>query len=459
MFGFFCVCNGVEWDMSGIKHLQFDKGSQAETMIAAIKPLLNKECFIALYLLAFILGQSLGSSYGFYNEFRVLEIALLLGFGVWAWWTHRDTVTRVEGLFFAFIGLASFFWQQPLFIVVDMLLLYLLYKCFFYVTYQPALTRLMVLSSLLIFLMLPVALWDYVSSGVYSTDWYPLPWNIRVYDSYFLILSIFATWFYMTENSYQRVYLLFLFLAYFAVLLDGGRSVALAYTVFIAFVVVCHEPTRLPLVFTYISSWLAYLAITYASSFGYNSLGIVRESSSGRTDLWVNGLECWMQQPIFGCGFYQIGQHPQLSAHPHNIFLQMLTETGLIGLVFLAFMVFNIARHISGNIKKNYFVMAALLAVSIDMSLSGVHIYPITQIALLWLLVFLLKNPTFAHAPYFNKSLKEKRIKNSYLYFFIYILITCVYINVLILNHNMVTEDEAFVTAPRFWVNAYKIFD
>src|SRR5699024_6381020 len=108
-------------------HLQFDKGSRAEAMIAAVKPLLNKECFIALYLLAFILGQSLGSSYGFYNEFRVLEIALLLGFGVWAWWTHRDTVTRVEGLFFAFVGLASFFWQQPLFIVVDMLLLYLLY--------------------------------------------------------------------------------------------------------------------------------------------------------------------------------------------------------------------------------------------------------------------------------------------------------------------------------------------
>lgn len=448
--------------MSGIKHLQFDKGSRAEAMIAAVKPLLNKECFIALYLLAFILGQSLGSSYGFYNEFRVLEIALLLGFGVWAWWTHRDTVTRVEGLFFAFVGLASFFWQQPLFIVVDMLLLYLLYKCFFYVTYQSALTRLMVLSSLLIFLMFPVALWDYVSSGVYNSDWYPLPWNIRVYNSYFFIMAILATWLYLNEQRYRYLYGAFLWLAFLAILLDAGCSATLAYSAFVFIVVIMSRSARWRMLSVYGLSWLSYILVSYGALFNTSQstteLHIARATTSLRYDLWVNAYQCWSSHPVLGCGFYQKYSFEHLAAHPHNVFIQILSETGLLGFGFLSLIVVAIVKNMDWRIRKNYFVIAALIGTAIDMSLSGVYIYPITQVALLWLFVFLLKNPEFEHAPHFNTTVSADKGFVNIPTVVIYFTIAFIFVWVFKLTADTFFKNEIFMTAPRFWIDGYQLF-
>ena len=415
---------------------------------------------MALYFMCFILGMvNFSKGYGFYSEYRIFEVALLLIITTCAVLKEQYRIDKNEWLFFIFIGIGSFFWQQPLFIVIDLLLAYLLYKNFQLLNYNVLITKVIVLFSLVIFLLLPVALFDYINSGSYIANWYPLSWNIRVYDSYFLIISIFATWFYIRNERYKRLYLLFLFLAFFAILLDAGRSVTLAYTAFIAIVTVYHKPTRLPLLSIYISSWLAYLAINYAASFGANGLAIVRESSSGRIDLWVNGLQCWVTRPILGCGFYQLEQYPQLSAHPHNIFIQVLTETGLIGFAFLAFIVFKVARHISWSFKENYFVLAGLLAVSIDMSLSGVYIYPITQMALLWLFVFLFKSPVFAHASYFYSPENLAPSDTSILAKYLPILL--IGILVLIFGYLFMTtsifSEEMPSTPPRFWGYGYNL--
>ena len=76
--------------------------------------------------------------------------------------------------------------------------------------------------------------------------------------------------------------------------------------------------------------------------------------------------------------------------------------------------------------------------------------------ALLWLLVFLLKNPAFRHAFYFNKvpeiNSSGKRIFSSTIYFvlmaiFIYIFTT----TSVFLNRSMLT------TPPRFWEYGYQL--
>lgn len=416
----------------------------------------TKEVLIVFYFLFFILGLSSNTHYPFYDEYRVFEIATVLIFGLLAIYSRQFIVNKIELLFFAFIGMGSLFWQQPLFIVADLLLVYLLFKVFQVLGYNELITKAIVLASFVLFLMLPVALFDYINSGSYIANWYPLSWNIRIYNSYFLILSIFAVWFYATNFKYKSIYLVFLFLAFFTVLLDGGRSVTLAYTAFISIVAIFHKSIRLPLIVSYMASWLAYLAVTYASNLGSSSLRIARESSSGRIDLWVNGLMCWAKNPIVGCGFYQLEQFSHLPAHPHNIFIQVLTETGLIGLGFLAFMIFNIVRHISWNIKQNYFVMAALLAVSIDMSLSGVHIYPITQMALLWLFVFLLKNPEFKHAQYFNQPSALASRPQQLLAILIYTLIGLWFIYIIMQSFNL--PKDLPTTPPRFWGYGYLLY-
>lgn len=416
----------------------------------------NKEVLISFYFLFFILGLSSNAHYYFYDEYRVLEIGILLIFGWWAIYSRQLIVNKVELLFFAFIGIGSLFWQHPLFIITDLLLVYLLFKGFQLLNYNELITKAMVLGSLVLFLMLPVALFDYINSGTYIANWYPLSWNIRVYNSYFLVLSIFAVWFYSTTTKHKNIYLLFLFLAFYAVLLDGGRSVTLAYTLFIAIIAIFNRSARLALVLTYAASWLVYIVTTYSASASSSSLSIARESSSGRVDLWVNALQCWSQHPIIGCGFYQLEQFPNLSAHPHNILIQVLTETGLIGFGFLVLIMFKIAKSISWNLKQNYFVIAALLAVSIDLSLSGIHVYPITQMALLWLSVFLLKNPEFTRVRYFNQEPAIISRSQKLLSIVIYCLIAGWFIY--IITQALNSFDGTPMTPPRFWLYGYLLY-
>ena len=416
----------------------------------------NKELFIALYFLLFILGWTLGVSPSYYNEFRAIQVVLLLFFGLVSWIDRSFIITKIELIFFTYLAIGFFIWDKPFFIITEQLLAFLLYKSFKIINYNDLITKIISLSSFLLFMLLPLSLWEYVNTSIYDANWYPLPWNIRVYDSYFLITSIFAMWFYINEQKYQYIYLLFLFLAFFAVLLDGGRSVTLAYTAFIVLVAIFNKSARLLLIFTYSMSWLAYIALTYTANLGSTSLSIARESSSGRMDLWLNGLRCWVQQPIFGCGFYQLEQYPYLSAHPHNIFIQILTETGVIGLGFLLVIVFKIINNISWNFKKNYFVIAALMAVSIDMSLSGIYVYPVTQMALLWLFVFLLKNPVFEHVQYFKERSIITTGPQKLLSVLIYALIAGWFLYLII--QAFIFPENIPLTPPRFWGYGYYLY-
>ena len=396
----------------------------------------SKELLVALYFLLFILGFNIGFnigfSYSFYNEFRVYEFLVILAFILYALLNKQFVITKLELLFLVFIVIGGFFWQQPMFMITDLLLAYLIYKVFQVINYNNLITKIIVLSSFLLFILFPLSLLEYISSGRYDALWYPLPWNIRVYDSYFLVISIFAT------------------------LLDAGRSATLAYTAFVLLVIAFDKSVRLPLTFTYVMSWLAYISITYTASLGASSLRIARESSSGRMDLWINALQCWSQHPMIGCGFYQLDKYPNLSAHPHNLFIQVLTETGLIGFSFLSLIIYKITNNISWNLKKNYFVIAALLAVGIDLSLSGIHIYPITQMALLWLFVFLLKNPEFSHAQYFTNSLKINSQLQRAISFvvFMVIVIWLIYISF----QAFYFSSDTPLTPPRFWVYGYRLF-
>lgn len=438
--------------------LFLNKKQNLQSIHEYINPHINKELLIALYLLVFVFGFTTRSDYTFYNEYRFIQIILLLVLGLVGGGYRRFSISKVELLFFVFLTIGSWFWAQPFFVVTELLLAYLLYQCFKFLNYRQLTSKTIVLASLTMFIQLPFSLWDYLSTGTYEAIWYPLTWNMRVYDSYFLILSVFAVWFYMTKQAYRYLYLLFLFLAFFAILLDGGRSVTIAYTIFIAIVSIAYHQVRWHFIFTYAASWFAYSSITYAASFasGGTGLPIARESSSGRIDLWVNAYQCWSQHPIIGCGFYQLEQYPSLSAHPHNLFIQVLTETGLLGFGFLIYIIFMIIKRINWSQPQSYFVMAALLAVGVDLFFSGVHIYPVTQMALLWLFVFLLKNPKFSYSSHFNQVITHRQsITHRMLPVIIHLVICILFIY--LLSHTNALSSETPITPPRFWVYGYQL--
>ncbi|KAA0913666.1 O-antigen ligase family protein [Psychrobacter sp. ANT_WB68] len=441
------------------KKLSLDNRPKLHIVANAIKALATKESFIGLYFLLFILGITAGSEYGVYNESRIAEVVLLLGLCIYSYCCNHYLVTKVEWLFFAFVILGSFFWSNALFLIADLLLIYLLYKSFYWLEYRPVITKIIVFASFLFFLLLPVALWDYIATGTYSTEWYPLRLNIRIYNSYLLIISIFAVWLYLTENSYKNVYLGFLSLAFLSILIDGGRSATLAYSAFITMICLFNRSARWQLLAAYAMSWFTYLAISYLAALHAGSTAavqIVRATTSQRYDIWMDALKCWSQSPILGCGFYQLDSDRTLAAHPHNIFLQALSEIGLIGFGFLLVIIFVIAKNISWNLKQNYFVIAALLAISIELSLSGIHIYPITQIALLWLFVFLLKSPDFLHAKYFSRVPAFGLASHRFLSIASYLLLAGFFIYIFITTTALI--DNELMTRPRFLENGYKIF-
>ncbi len=189
----------------------------------------RKELLIALYLLYFISGMTtVSSGYIFYNEYRVIEVTLLLLLSATALFYQQYRITKAELLFFIFILVGSFFWNYPLFIVTDLLLAYLLYKSFGLLQYNHLITKAIILLSIPVFLLLPVSLWEYIHTGIYYPNWYPMGWNIRVYDSYFFVLSIFAVWLYINESRYKNIYLLFLLLALLSILLNAGRCRSLS---------------------------------------------------------------------------------------------------------------------------------------------------------------------------------------------------------------------------------------
>lgn len=216
------------------------------------------------------------------------------------------------------------------------------------------------------------------------------------------------------------------------------------------------------LISIYIASWLAYFVITYWASFAgseIQGIKIVRATTSLRYDLWMHAYHCWLQSPLIGCGFYQANSNKAFAAHPHNLLIQVLSETGIIGFGFLAFIMFKVSHHISWSLKQNFFVIASLLAIAIDMSLSGIHIYPITQIALLWLFVFLFKNPAFAHASYFNQYSELKTQSVSLIERSLPILVMLIL--VLVFGYLFMTTriflEETPSSPPRFWGYGYRL--
>ncbi|WP_180158749.1 O-antigen ligase [Acinetobacter sp. YH01026] len=425
-------------------------------MFNLIKHFKNKELFIALYFLLFIVGFSI-YSFNFYNELRVLEVFIFIGLVLFGLIHKKNYFSKYEFCFLIFTLLGFLFWSNYSYIFYELILFYLLYKAFLNLNYNEFISKLVIWLSFSIFLMLPIAITEFMLSGLYQ-NWYPMPWNIRVYNSYFLVLSIFAVWFYFKQEKFINIYLVFLFLAFLSILLDGGRSATLAYSVFIACVCIFNRAARFKLLFIYVATWLTYFSILFFSSHSASNVrSIVRESTSGRYELWVSAFQCWSQNPIFGCGFYQLDQYSGvISAHPHNLFIQVLTETGLIGFGFLILVICNILKRIKWNLKENYFVISAFIAVSIDLSFSGIHIYPITQVALLWLFVFLLKNPEFQHAASFHPSTYEASRVSQVFGYIAYILIALAFIYLFF--YTSALSESLPSTPPRFWEYGYQLF-
>lgn len=68
------------------------------------------------------------------------------------------------------------------------------------------------------------------------------------------------------------------------------------------------------------------------------SASTLEESTTGRTVLWNRAIQLWNESPVFGSGwgtyrYYWTNGFNGISTAAHNVFLQLLAEVGVIGLI------------------------------------------------------------------------------------------------------------------------------
>lgn len=72
--------------------------------------------------------------------------------------------------------------------------------------------------------------------------------------------------------------------------------------------------------------------------------------STGRPDLWSVGFQVWKEYPLFGAGFGSFSEVSGLpgSRHPHNFFVEMLSDLGLVGFLLGCALIWLPMRRIIG---------------------------------------------------------------------------------------------------------------
>ena len=89
-------------------------------MFNLIKHFKNKELFVALYFLLFIVGFSI-YSFNFYNDLRALEFFLLIGLGLYGLIHKENYFSKFEFFFLIFTLLGFLFWSNYSYIFYELI--------------------------------------------------------------------------------------------------------------------------------------------------------------------------------------------------------------------------------------------------------------------------------------------------------------------------------------------------
>ena len=151
-----------------------------------------------------------------------------------------------------------------------------------------------------------------------------------------------------------------LFLLLITILITGERASFLMYVFafFLSLFSIFYFLRRIKLliIFIFISLFLFFSSLIFNESIKsrYNDfLNIINNfDKSSYGILFKSSMEVWKEEKILGVGlksyskvcdtlsFVNNTNHQQCSTHPHNIYLQIISETGLIGMIlFLGFLI------------------------------------------------------------------------------------------------------------------------
>ncbi len=226
--------------------------------------------------------------------------------------------------------------------------------------------------------------------------------NYRYYDD-LVLACLFFVWSVRFNCSLKggRFFLLLLsILGVLGLIIDSARAVLLGVSGGFMFAAISAPPGRRGELYfpaaTFFSAVIAYFLL---KSPGGESLA--RSTSSGRIELMSLALRYIVDRPLLGIGGMQWGVYSSGSEiyrdivrigihHPHNLFVQWIVEWGVIGWMASGLIIYSLFATWRYRSQTNLLAIAAVVAIIVNISLSGAHVYPHTQLAYTCLLGFML---------------------------------------------------------------------
>lgn len=82
------------------------------------------------------------------------------------------------------------------------------------------------------------------------------------------------------------------------------------------------------------------------------------ESEGSRVEAWISALNLFYDNPILGigAGVFEVTQ----GMYAHNMFLELLAESGLIGFLFFLFLILYLIKFVALNLKVEYRIFGAI---------------------------------------------------------------------------------------------------
>lgn len=171
---------------------------------------------------------------------------------------------------------------------------------------------------------------------------------------------------------------------------SGARGTSLGLLVSLIIVLILHKREALKYLKYFLLTATLGLAIYFLGFELFHDKGahtIVRDSTSGRLDLWTAAIKYIVEKPIFGLSpmlFSDINNPSQISS-PHNMYLLWAAEWGIPAILLLLYIGFKLFKKWIDYTKTkvtafNISLTASVIAVLVHSNVSGIFITPLSQL-------------------------------------------------------------------------------
>jgi O-antigen ligase len=160
----------------------------------------------------------------------------------------------------------------------------------------------------------------------------------------YMIMVIMAFWLSKRKYLFRKFSFILIGFALLAILLAGHRGAVLGLTVTILFTAMAYR--RMHGIWTIMGGVVLLLFIGGVVNYFFKtaaqaerfSVGQINEAITGRVDMIKNTVKEWSRSPVLGRGTgdtsYQLTNNTGERKYPHNIYLEVLNEFGIVGFIF-----------------------------------------------------------------------------------------------------------------------------